>query len=71
LESTGIAIEEVDRRRRGEEQQKMKYEAQEGHGMRSRGQLEIAKPENSSWMPCSPQGLTRLDDDHHHHYTMI
>ena len=31
--------------------------------MMSRGQLEIAKPENSSWMPRALQGVTGLDDD--------
>ena len=31
--------------------------------MRSRGQLEIAVPVNSSWMPYAPQGVTGLDDD--------
>ena len=31
--------------------------------MKSRGQLEIAKPGNSSWMPYVPQEVTGLDDD--------
>jgi hypothetical protein len=31
--------------------------------MRSRVQLEIAIPGNSSWMPYTPQGVTGLDDD--------
>jgi hypothetical protein len=35
----------------------------EDHGMRSRVQLEIAKPVNSSRMPYAPHGITGLDDD--------
>jgi hypothetical protein len=31
--------------------------------MRSRVQLEIAKLETSSWMPCAPQGVEGPDDD--------
>jgi hypothetical protein len=29
----------------------------------SRGQLKIAKPVSSSWMPYAPQGVKGLDDD--------
>ena len=31
--------------------------------MRSRGQLEIATPGSSSWMPGAPQGVKGFDDD--------
>jgi hypothetical protein len=31
--------------------------------MRSRGQMEIATLGSSSWMPCAPQEVKRLDDD--------
>jgi hypothetical protein len=43
--------EEVGQRERGEGQYRMKQEAQEDHGTRSRGQLETAMPGSSSWMP--------------------
>jgi hypothetical protein len=41
----------------------MKEETQEDHGMRSRGQLEIATFGSYSWMPYAPQGVKGLDDD--------
>ena len=41
----------------------MRYEAQEDHGMSSRGQLETAMPGSSSWMPCAPQGVKGFDDN--------
>jgi hypothetical protein len=44
----------------------LKKETQEDHGTRSRGQLEIAKPGSSSWMPYTPQGAKGLDDDVYH-----
>ena len=31
--------------------------------MRSKGQLEITMPGNSSWMPYAPQGVKGFDDD--------
>ena len=41
----------------------MKEETQEDHGTRSKGQLEIAMPGSSSWMPHAPQGVKGFDDD--------
>ena len=41
----------------------MKYETQEGHGMRSGGQVEIATLGSATWMLCGPQGVKGLDDD--------
>jgi hypothetical protein len=34
----------------------------EHHGMRSRGQLEIATLGSFSWMPYAPQGVKGLND---------
>ena len=56
--------EEVGRRERGEGKQRMKYEAQENHGTRSKGQLEIAMPGSSSWTPYASQGVKGFDDEH-------
>jgi len=39
----------------------MRYEAQEDHGTRSRGQLKAAMPGSSSWMPYAPQGVKGFD----------
>jgi hypothetical protein len=46
---------------------------EEDHGMRLRGQLEIAMPGSSSWTPCAPQGVKGLDndDDDNVTYTVI
>jgi hypothetical protein len=35
----------------------------EDHGMRSRGQMEMAMLGSSSWMPYAPQGVKGTDDD--------
>jgi hypothetical protein len=58
-----VTEEEVSRKECGETQQRIKYEKQEDHGMRSRGQLKIATLGSSSWMLYAPQEVKGLDDD--------